>query len=117
MIRIGEFKADNYCCTIMGNDGEEQLIVAYSPSQAMRGPVVILAMQIDGGAKLLVNRTGDGDNWVPDNGFSDLLTSTIRQWAYGGISPSKKQAIEIEAQIAKAVGFVMRHYHADPGMN
>jgi hypothetical protein len=100
-----------YGFSISGNSEENELLIMVSPTQASSAPVLIVAMSVDGGCKVLVSATGlRGYSWVDDDDMGALFSTTIRDWARGGIKPNDQEDIEIEKKVKAACEKLLEHF-------
>lgn len=109
-IDMDQLSINNYTATLLGNTGEEQLIIIYSPSQALKGPVMIVRAQCDGKVELCRGRTTPSQ-WVPDDEFQTFIYAEILRWASGGIKPTEAQLKTIASKAADAAARISRHFN------
>ena len=110
MIRIDKvtFSAAGYGTSISGNGGEEELFITISPSQAGRGPLVAVAMSVDGGAKILREHT---DLIIADADYASEIEAVIKEWQLSGIQPSKAEEILLDQQRKKAMTKIKKTFY------
>lgn len=96
MITVNKIVNDmrSYGISIRGNDGEEELHILGSGGQDGSIATVIVAMEVDGGAKILLNER------VKDEMFLDRVRDVITRWINGG------------DKVEYIMGFVKAHWPA-----
>ena len=80
MITVNKIVNDmrSYGISIRGNDGEEELHILGSGGQDGSISTVIVAMEVDGGAKILLNER------VKDEQFFSRVKEVVTAWVNGG---------------------------------
>lgn len=111
MISIDEFRTGpegGYSCTIMGSEGEDELIIIMSPSQARKTPLIIVAASVDGGGSVLLS-----EEFVDYPMAKQLLIETMRTWTRTGIQPTEIEAKRLELRINHMADVICKHYYID----
>ena len=100
---------EGYVFHVAGNEGEEELTVILSPSQAWATPMLIVTASVDDGMQVL----HQSDGMVPDAELPKLLMEKLYEWASYGIKPTEKQDAEINDKIGTVLAALLEHFGYD----
>lgn len=85
-IEISQHEFNDYFLIVHGNGGENQIAIGTSMGQGGYSPVIAVAMQVDGGAKVLVQKERVETHMLPLE-IARILTI----WVSMGIPETTKQ--------------------------
>lgn len=84
---------------LVGNGGEEELIIITSWGQDRKTPLIIASAQCDGGAAVLHT---SGKRIILANVLA-VIDRVMEKWAKGGIKPDAEQAMKLDGQRKKVL--------------
>lgn len=99
MIEINDVQFVDYTMLVSGNDGEEQLVVCISPSQAFKVAIGVMRVQCDGKVAVLRAPQKDHARDMNTECTMAIVRGCLEQWAFGGIPPNPQQKFGIEQRI------------------
>lgn len=112
MIEMDYVNFGEYTSSIVGNSGENELVICLSPSQAGSTPLVVIHCSVDGGMDIVENLSAPG-TWVKNDALGQHLYRMVMEWVAWGIELTIEQLGPARERAIVLVNSILRHHGYD----